>query len=102
HFPTFFQQHLSRTCEASAMAATIENLNIEIAFETVNGIAERRGRLVQFCRRRREAALFIQGIENDENIQQWFHTRPLAMYGDALLAECVIPMASPADRDTGI
>jgi hypothetical protein len=42
-FAAFFQQHLSGTGKARAVAAAIEELNIEIAFQFLNGVAQRRG-----------------------------------------------------------
>ncbi len=58
------------------MAAAVEQLNIEIAFQAVNGVAQRRGRFKELCRRGGKAPLFFQGIQDHEDIQQWFHRYP--------------------------
>ncbi len=91
HLPPFLQQHLSAGGKARAMAAAVEQLNIEIAFQAVNGVAQRRGRFKELCRRRGKAPLFFQGIQDHEDIQQWFHRYPLTV--------CESPLA---DHSIGI
>jgi hypothetical protein len=58
NFPALLQQHLTRTSEAGAVPGTIEDLDIEIAFEFMHGVAQRGGRFKQLCRRSSKAALF--------------------------------------------
>ena len=91
HFPSFLQQHLSGGGKARAVTAAVEQLNIEIAFQPVNGVAQRRGRFKELCRRRGKAPLFFQGIQDHEDIQQWFHRYPLTV--------CESPLA---DHSIGI
>ena len=79
HLPPFLQQHLSGGGKARAVAAAVEQLNIEIAFQPVNGVAQRRGRFKELCRRGGKAPLFFQRVEDHEDIQQWFHRYPLTV-----------------------
>ena len=45
----FFQQHLSGTGETCAVSGAIEDLDIEVAFQFLNGIAQRRWGFVELC-----------------------------------------------------
>lgn len=56
-----------------------------------NGVAQRRGRFKELCRRGGKAPLFFQGIQDHEDIQQWFHRYPLTV--------CESPLA---DHSIGI
>ena len=48
-FTAFFQQHLSGTGKTSAVPGAIEDLDIEIALQFLNGIAQRRWGFVELC-----------------------------------------------------
>lgn len=97
HVAPLFQQHLPGTGKARPVTAAVEKLNIEIAFQLMNGIAQRRGRFIELRRGGGKAALFIEGIKDDEHIQQWFHRSPLRY---AIHRWRITPSASPADRGT--
>ena len=93
-------QHVVNLVHLQDVVAAIElllqapkggQLNIEIAFQAVNGVAQRRGRFKELCRRRGKAPLFFQGIQDHEDIQQWFHRYPLTV--------CESPLA---DHSIGI
>ena len=93
HVAPLFQQHLPGTGEARPVAAAVEKLNIEIAFQLMNGIAQRRRRFIELRRGGGKAALFVEGIKNDEHIQQWFHRYPLSVR-DSPLAHYSIGITS--------
>jgi hypothetical protein len=57
-FTAFFQQHLSGTGKTCAVSGAIEDLDIEIAFQFLNGVTQRRRGFVELCRRSRKAPSF--------------------------------------------
>ncbi|MNH25744.1 hypothetical protein D3C79_857610 [compost metagenome] len=79
NFAAFFQQHLSGAGEPCPVAGPVEDLNIEIAFELVNRVAEGGGRLEELCRRGSKAPLFFERIKDNQDIQQRFHAHPLVV-----------------------
>ena len=93
HVAPLFQQHLPGTGKARPVAAAVKQLNIEIAFQLMNGVAQRRRRFIELRRGGGKTALFVEGIKNDEHIQQWFHRYPLTVR-DSPLAHYSIGMTS--------
>ncbi len=79
HFAPLFQKQLPGGRKARTVSAAVKKLNIKVAFQLVNGVAQRGGRFLKLCRRCGKAPLFFQRIQNNEDIQQWFHRRPLTV-----------------------
>ncbi len=61
------------------MAAAVEQLNIEIAFQAVNGVAQRRGRFKELCRRRGKAPLFSRASRITRTSSSGFIATPYGM-----------------------
>ena len=48
-FAAFFQQHLSGTGKTRAMSGAIEDLDIKIAFQFLNGVTQCRRGFIELC-----------------------------------------------------
>ena len=59
--------------QARAVAAAVEHLHVEILFELVHGVGDRRGHAVQLIGSGREAAAAGDGIEHGEGIEGQAH-----------------------------
>jgi hypothetical protein len=98
HFAPLFQQHLSGGGKARAVAAAVEQLNIEIAFQLMNGVAQRRRRFIELCRRGGKAPSFSSASRMTRTSSSGFIATPLRY---AIHRWRITPSASPADRGTG-
>jgi hypothetical protein len=59
------------------MAAAVEQLNIEIAFQFMNGVAQRRRRFVELCRRGGKAPSFSSASRMTRTSSSGFIAAPL-------------------------
>jgi hypothetical protein len=79
NFAPFFQQHLSGTGKARAVAGAIEQLDIEIAFQFMNGVAQRRRRFIELCRRSGKAPSFSSASRITRTSSSGFMLAPFGM-----------------------
>jgi hypothetical protein len=86
NFTPFFQQHLPGTGKTRAVPGAIEKLDIEIAFQFMNGVTQRGRRFVELRRGRRKAPSFSSASRIIRTSSSGFMFAPSGVRSSPLMA----------------
>ncbi len=67
--PAALQQHAAGRGELGSVAAAVEQHGVQLVFQLLYRVAQRRGHLAQFVGCRREAAAAVDGIQHPDGFQ---------------------------------